>query len=190
MTRTGRTRIEIDGVKVDVMPTSPLPQPPRNSLTATSIDCSCSVIAGRSRARSRLWCGSSRQRNRGVRRSNSLWSSRRRHRSSHASSTPSTTGDDTRREKRESDALDLVRLIGDLVRTPCGAAEKFAAAPFDLAAHRLVADPALADRRCHPHGQPHQPERRQRRRSDASREHRNHRRIVRRDVGRAMRNDC
>jgi len=38
---------------------------------------------------------------------------------------------DARREKRESDALDLVRLIGDLVRSPAGA-EQFADAPFDL----------------------------------------------------------
>ncbi|MGK2957731.1 MAG: nucleotidyl transferase AbiEii/AbiGii toxin family protein [Acidimicrobiales bacterium] len=40
---------------------------------------------------------------------------------------------DARSEKRESDALDLVRLIGDLVRTPA-AIELFSSAPFDLAA--------------------------------------------------------
>ena len=40
---------------------------------------------------------------------------------------------DAGRDKRESDALDLVRLIGDLVRTPPSAAQ-FETAPFDLAA--------------------------------------------------------
>lgn len=40
---------------------------------------------------------------------------------------------DARREKRESDALDLVRLIGDLVRGR-EVAEQFAEAPFDLTA--------------------------------------------------------
>ena len=40
---------------------------------------------------------------------------------------------DARREKRESDALDLVRLIGALVRAPAGA-QQFSDAPFDLAA--------------------------------------------------------
>jgi hypothetical protein len=38
-----------------------------------------------------------------------------------------------RSEKRESDAIDLVRLIGDLLRT-AQAVEPFRAAPFDLAA--------------------------------------------------------
>lgn len=40
---------------------------------------------------------------------------------------------DARGEKRESDALDLVRLIGDLVQLPT-IAEQFSAAPFDLVA--------------------------------------------------------
>ena len=39
---------------------------------------------------------------------------------------------DARREKRENDALDLVRLIGDLVRAPV-IATQFGTAPFDLA---------------------------------------------------------
>ena len=38
---------------------------------------------------------------------------------------------DARSEKRESDALDLVRLIGDLVRAPA-LTDQFASAPFDL----------------------------------------------------------
>lgn len=40
---------------------------------------------------------------------------------------------DARSQKRESDALDLVRLVGDLVRAP-GSAAQFASAPFDLTA--------------------------------------------------------
>ena len=53
---------------------------------------------------------------------------------------------DARGNKRESDALDLVRLIGDLVRSRV-AAEQFSSAPFDLAAlvavhaeRRLITD--------------------------------------------------
>jgi hypothetical protein len=40
---------------------------------------------------------------------------------------------DARSDKRESDALDLVRLIGDLVRSPAVTAQ-FSSAPFDLSA--------------------------------------------------------
>ncbi len=55
---------------------------------------------------------------------------------------------DARSQKRESDALDLVRLVGDLVRVPT-LAQPFLSAPFDLAAlvssqvERWLVDDAL-----------------------------------------------
>ncbi|MGO9872166.1 MAG: nucleotidyl transferase AbiEii/AbiGii toxin family protein [Acidimicrobiia bacterium] len=128
----GAKRIEIDGVKVDVMPTSPLP------MTAEELpdgDLDRLFVLGH------RWALESAEPV-AVRVITTTESE-----PSHAQTLIVATAPalvackfhaiadrrDARRDKRESDALDLVRLIADLVRAPAGA-EQFADAPFDLAA--------------------------------------------------------
>lgn len=128
----GTNRIEIDGVKVDVMPTSPLP------LTAEELpdaDIDRLFVLGHRWA---LECAEPVA----VRVVTATESGPVDMQALVVATAPALVAckfhaiadrRDARREKRESDALDLVRLIGDLVRSP-GLAEQFAVAPFDLAA--------------------------------------------------------
>ena len=125
----GSKRIEIDGVKVDVIPTSPLPK------TAEELpdgDLDRLFVLGH------RWALESAEPV-AVRIATTTESEPH---TLVVATAPALVAckfhaiadrRDARREKRESDALDLVRLIGDLVRTP-SSAEQFAAAPFDLAA--------------------------------------------------------
>jgi hypothetical protein len=124
----GAKRIDIDGVKVDVMPTSPLP------MTAKELpdgDLDRLFVLGH------RWALESAEPV-VVR---VVTTTEAEPHTLAVATAPALVAckfhaiadrRDARREKRESDALDLVRLIGDLVRAPA-VAEQFAAAPFDLA---------------------------------------------------------
>lgn len=128
----GSQRVEIDGVKVDVMPTSPLPAS-ADELPEGDLD-RLFVLGHRWALESAeplvvrvVTAGDS-----GLGDAHILV----------VAATPALVAckfhaiadrRDARREKRESDALDLVRLIGGLVGAPL-IADQFAAAPFDLAA--------------------------------------------------------
>ncbi len=127
----GADRIEIDGVKVDVMATAPLPDD-ASELPDGDVDrlfvlghrwaletaqpVSIEVVAGEAATQADLR----------VATAPALIACKL-----HAIASRR----DTSTAKRESDALDLVRLAGDLVRNPAVMAQ-FAVAPFDLA--RLV----------------------------------------------------
>ena len=127
----GSDRVEIDGVKIDIMPTEPLPH---NARDLPDGDLDRLFVLGH------RWALESAETldvlvttaDQGVVGPFSLT----------VASAPALVackfhaiGDrrDARSVKRESDALDLVRLIGDLVRAPDGI-EQFSSAPFDLEA--------------------------------------------------------
>lgn len=128
----GSQRVEIDGVKVDVMPTSPLPA------TAAGLpdgDLDRLFVLGH------RWALESAE-SLVVRVVTANESGFGGAHTLVVAAAPALVAckfhaiadrRDARREKRESDALDLARLIGGLVRTPM-IAQQFAAAPFDLAA--------------------------------------------------------
>ncbi len=128
----GPNRVEIDGVKVDVMPTSPLPatadELPDGELDRLfvlghrwALESAAPVLV---RVVTAGVPGLGDEHTLVVATAPALVACK-----FHAIADRR----DARREKRESDALDLVRLIGDLVRTPL-IGEQFATAPFDLAA--------------------------------------------------------
>lgn len=128
----GSRRIEINGVKVDVMPTSPLP------MTAEELpdgDLDRLFVLGH------RWALESSEPV-AVRVVTTTESEPSEAQTLVVATAPALVAckfhaiadrRDARSEKRESDALDLVRLIGDLVRATAGA-DQFADAPFDLAA--------------------------------------------------------
>ena len=127
----GGGRVEIDGVNVDVMPTSPLPTHaadlPEDDIqrlfvlghrwaleTAEPIAVRVGTPPGRPAGPFALT----------VATAPALVACK-----FHAIAARRDAG----RDKREGDALDLIRLIGDLVRSPAAIAQ-FSTAPFDLAA--------------------------------------------------------
>jgi hypothetical protein len=128
----GTNRIDIDGVKVDIMPTSPLPDT-AEELPDDAVD--------RLFGLGHRWALESAEPV-VVRVARTTESETSESHALRVATAPALVAckfhaindrRDVRREKRESDAFDLVRLINDLVRTPPVAAQ-LANAPFDLAA--------------------------------------------------------
>jgi len=125
----GSKRIEIDGVKVDVMPTSPLPMTaeelPNGELDRLFVLGYRWALESAEPVTVRVVTTTESEPHTLVFATAQALVACKFH--------AIADRRDARREKRESDALDLVRPIGDLVRAAAGA-QQFSDAPFDLAA--------------------------------------------------------